>query len=330
MRSARLFAALFLVASAALPACSSSMFPGAEDGPDGAAESAACATVFDAYIAFNDRCSVSAHHAFDLADGPDPTAKPNFQAACAALAKRSGNGRTVAFWQACERTLRDATCEDTEAVRRACAGAHGGRADGASCASDDECSSGSCSAERHKAPGVESIACGVCRPVSRAGESCEKAPCEEGAVCNTRENICVTLGSRAEYTYCTNDSECAEGLHCGWVGEPSEYKPSVCLTGSRSSYAATTTGDACNAKHVCGGYFTCVDGACAPARAAAGASCDAASCGAGYACKSTGAGGRCAPAVGLGEDCSDHPCAAFLVCSSVDKKCALPVQTCKG
>lgn len=302
------------------------MFPGADDGPDGAAESAACASVFDAYASFTERCGNDTHAREALgADGwDDPSGKSTFQATCAALAKRPGNGRTVAFWQRCERALKEGSCQDAQSIGDTCKRATGSLSDGDACASDDECASGNCSASS------KSLSrCGVCKPAPGPGDPCGESvgACPSNLLCD--RGICSRPGSRKRAELCDASAVCADGLVCEYASSAGH---SQCQAGSRpETKPITVIGDPCEGSS-CGAGFTCLDGACALQRAEAGDRCGPHwLCPAGYACRWDGSSsaGYCARAAKEGESCGTFtPCAAFLVCSS-EGKCALPVQTCK-
>lgn len=334
MRSPRQLAAFALVV-ATLPACTAVSLTGDapnESGSDGTAEAAACGPVFDAYLAFADRCGGGNHgYVFSAAQritAPDPAAKATFQATCAALAKRRGDGHTVAMWKRCEEALRSATC-DRPTLWQACGAIAGGRKNGEACASNDECASRSCSAKDTE--GRDVVACGVCQPMGVEGDSCNDTsdhwpPCGEGLRCNHKEFICVALHSRGQDEPCSHESECAEGLVCDYNSYVSR---SFCKPGRSATRPTFSAGDRCSVTFGCSAGLACEDGACVVKRAEAGAPCGEARCPSGYTCASSPGSDerRCRPAAQLGESCSARPCAAFLVCSS-SLKCVLPIQTC--
>lgn len=329
--------AAFALFVATLPACTAVSLTGdapSESGSDGSAEAAACGPVFDAYIAFADRCGYHARggyifRPFPDTSEPDPAAKGNFQATCAALAKRRGDRHTVAMWKRCEETLRNSATCDGPGVWEACGAIAGGRKNGEACASNDECASRSCSAE--DTGGKKVVACGVCQPMGAAGDECGDSsgklpPCGEGLHCNHKERMCVELHSRGQDEACSHASECAEGLICDY----DRYRSSsFCKPGRTEASSTYAAGDRCSVTFGCSSGLTCQDGACVVNRAEAGGLCSGALCPSGYACaRSKGDDERrCRPVAQLGESCSTRPCAAFLTCSE-SSKCVLPVQAC--
>lgn len=323
--------AAFALVVATLPACTALSFTD-EDGPDGTAEAAACGPVFDAYIAYADRCGVYARDLVLGVSQPDPDARGYFQATCAAMAKRPGNGRTVAAWKRCEEALRKGDCADISEVWYACKEVPGTQKNGEPCASNDECASGSCSAKSDAKGGDLVVACGVCQPMGVAGDTCgDRLPqCGRNLHCNHIEGMCVELHSRGQDEPCSWPSECAEGLVCDYNPYAVGREHSFCKRGRDTDSPISAAGDRCSDSAKCSHGLTCEDGACVVNRVDAGAVCGTALCPAGYSCAATKGGDdkRCRPPAGLGESCSTRPCAAFLTCSNTSSKCELPVPRC--
>lgn len=329
MRSPLRLAAFALVV-ATLPACTALSF--GDDGPDGTAEAAACGPVFDAYVAYADRCGVFARDLVLGMSQPDPAAKGTFQATCAALAKRPGNGRTVAVWSRCEEALRKGDCKDVSAIWSACREVPGTQKNGEPCASNDVCASGSCSAESDTKGGDIIVKCGVCQPMGVAGDSCGDglAACGPNLHCNHVEGMCVELHSRQQGDPCSFPSECAEGLVCEYDPYAVGREHQFCKRGATTTSRTSAAGDRCSEREKCSYGLSCEDGACVVKRVDAGAVCGEALCPEGYACAKTKADDvrRCRPVAGLGESCDKRPCAAFLTCNKGTGTCALPVPTC--
>jgi hypothetical protein len=205
---------------------------------------------------------------------------------------------------ACLRELANVSCDRTARDARlpplSCEGAFvGTRAAGASCAFDEQCSTGRCSLE----PCEDTMCCaGTCkRPRGAAGGSCQRHDdCIDGLYCAI-DQTCTRLG--AANASCTSDVGCDIGLAC---------VSGICRGLPRM-------GEACPYGRCADIGARCASSICVPV-GLPGVSCvDDSECSQYGRCDS----GRCIDIPGLGMPC-DGRCAGVAFC--MNGVCAMPLE----
>lgn len=193
---------------------------------------------------------------------------------------------------ACGERLPTLSCEDIydrEAIPECAAlEAKGTLANGAPCATGNQCASGACVGG---VIDVDTMKCGTCGEAVGVGSSCENEPCEQGSLCvggNVGEATCVP--------------ELAEGASCeGDVGYC--RLPLVCDSSTKRCRKGQGTGSPCSASEPCAIALNCIDGSCKlPGRL--GDVCERDdSCGSSFVCD--GATKRCVDGrnIANGDDC---------------------------
>ncbi len=263
-----------------------------------AAATSGCDQYFDAYVATT-ACGGAPFPIAEL-----PRLRVRWDATCTSFLSLPGNATTAAYLATCAAATLAAPCAET--FPAVCNTIAGTLAVGASCVSDSQCQSISCSfgASAVDDGGSPSSACGQCAPTLAAGQSCAAEitalSCNENYVCEepNGQPICVP------FTY-------------GAAGDPCNQMGAECDTTSFCNLATLTcqavggVGAPCTAVSQCATGLTCIGGACAadsgaaPTMAVAGAACsDAVPCIAGTCSIAPGQStGLCPSIVADG-----HPC----------------------
>jgi hypothetical protein len=217
----------------------------------------------------------------------------------------------------------------------ACEGAVEGLvANGGSCASDDECTSGWCTADH---PGDAPVCPGQCSAFKPLGAQCAAAEeCGPNATCEGFACVASTAPGAANQP-CGSDDSCQAGLYCE---TPDGGGAGTCRARKAAGAACTglgVVGGECAIGLACAGAFgagTCtaiatLDQPCSPAAqvsaCALGLYCDAAS----SACKAQPTTGQACSATGpntcVGSWCNGGTCAAYLPtgasCNLIDGSC---------
>jgi hypothetical protein len=243
---------------------------GSTAGPSGGGSSA-CERYFDTLFA---NCMGAAPPAAELA-----RQRARFEKACANALALPGISVTPAALDACSSAVEAHGCNG--AFQGPCSFGPGALADGAHCASPDQCMSDSCTAGQTTGNGTAS-ACGTCV----AGSMCGTSVCAANTVCITNS----TGASCAPITFGSAGAAC-DGLKA-------QCNPGlVCSQVSHTCAQPGVMGDTCAAPIDCGGSLICSLGlqgmpsTCQP-RGAAGAPCQS--------------DGDCTPSFGC--DDTSHTC----------------------
>jgi hypothetical protein len=149
---------------------------------------AACDAAFDAMLARTAKCGAGTTMHLVAVE----RSRPSFKKLCRVQGSRPGTGYTVAYRAKCAETLATASCNDDDAIVKACWEPRGELARGLPCNTDDQCKDGLCELPPGAAPGTS---CGVCgTPVwKEAIDRCdktEKDKCEPGTVCDSYYHLC--------------------------------------------------------------------------------------------------------------------------------------------
>jgi hypothetical protein len=126
---------------------------------------------------------------------------------CSADATSAGSGTTQANIQSCKDSLTTATCNDVFANNLPACTFHGSLANGATCGSNSQCTSGLC---EHGGQ-----LCGACASQGSAGSPCpssDNAECQSGLVCSPSKTCVVPATAGAA---CDDSTQpCLTGLFC--------------------------------------------------------------------------------------------------------------------
>jgi hypothetical protein len=233
----------------------------------GLSASAACAKLADARCERVGTCNVDG---IQVRYGDLGTCQSAQTAACMNSLAASSTGATPTTVSACADALTAVDCTDynDNLLPVACQPAVGKLAAGSACAFSAQCQSQFCGIDKNEA-------CGVCQPQPQVNDSCASLDsCGTGLTCVAKGTVCASEDSKTGDA-CDADTPCGSGFTC--VG----------------AKAATAT-------------VAAVQGACQPAVATAGATCDSK--------KKTGPG--CDPAKGLTCDPTSMLCVAAVVAST--------------
>jgi hypothetical protein len=248
--------------------------------------------------------------------GDEKTCTERVQLTCEPYTRTPGNSWSIERLRACTAGYSGGTCEDYFAPGgpKGCQPQAGTLADGAACATGDQCKSAFCNAGTG--------GCGTCVTPARSGESCSAMkPCALGLSCASGR--CAAPGGAGTPCgatsapcktgfYCAASGSCAAVLGEGKTCDP--FAPSSGCDGIQGLFCGTTSrkceayklanpGEACgtvmSATVLCAAAGTC--GGTGANRKCAAAARD------GEACGPTGGGASCmSPAA-----CSSSKCAVF-------------------
>jgi hypothetical protein len=152
---------------------------------------------------------------------------------------------------------------------------------GAACALDGQCASGSCAGSF--VGGSTGMTCGTCQPFAEVGEACGPAECISGAFCSSNGEA---AGSCERYL---DEGEPCVGPNAGVCDDTRNV---FCdLEGTATCRRAPMAGEACDSKRPCSGPLTCIENTCALPR---------------------GDGESCA---------SDTECGMAFLCDAITKRC---------
>jgi hypothetical protein len=272
--------------------------PPVVDAAVDAAAASGCDRYFDAYT------ETIACGGVPLPSAELPRLRARWDETCASFLNLPGNATTAAYLTACAAATLAAPCAET--FPAVCNTIPGTLPVGASCVSDSQCASTSCSfgASTVDDGGTPSSACGQCAPTLSVGESCAGAnttlSCNENSICEepNGEPICVP------FTYG------AAGDACNQMGAECDAT-SFCNSSTSKCQAVGAVGASCTAASQCATGLTCISGSCAaisptaPTMAVAGAACsDAVPCIVGTCSNTQGQStGFCPSIVADGQPC---------------------------
>lgn len=284
-----------LAAGLAALGCSPASAP-SSTGNAGLTVQQACADVAYARCTQLATCSVTASQ---FRYGSDPNAcRADFEQVCMNLQTAPSTGATPASSEACAQAINngDWPCNEflfNQNIPPACAPFMGTLGNGASCADNQQCSTGYCQLPTNQA-------CGTCQPAPDAGASCAQYLCPVGLVCEGSTLTCAAYANLG--SMCNSSQPCNEGLTC--VSATSTAS-GICERGVMSGMGAACvftgagcdyySGLVCNAKS-----STCQTAQLAPPGQACGTVADQSTTCLGGTCVR----GACAANIPTGEPCN--------------------------
>lgn len=262
-------------------ACSSSGSRGpAADDPTLRAAAAACADLARSVCARTSSCeplSIATHW------GDVATCEARSELACASMLAANGTSLTATKVEACAIAVRTMDCDDL-AIRlppSACRSTGGALADGAPCATADQCASGHC-AVRHDGSSFGSAifesqwspqcdVCGSFQPVQEA-DGCHDCP--YGTTCRNQAGLNRCVGYGGAGAACGPAYPCLPSLVCSQqvcaapllaVGAPCDPAEDLCESGVVCDWSSkvcesvllVSVGQSCGYPRTCTGGATC-------------------------------------------------------------------------
>ncbi len=179
--------------------------------------SGACAQYADAYRAYTQRCAQT-FGGISTADSRWEQIEARMRLACSSSLSLPGNAVTPAGLTVCANKIKTAGCDlDSDDIPE-CDFDTGTLADGAACASGNQCKSGSC---KKTISETSSSACGVCEARIAVGGDCSTAGsnCVSDARCDVTTKKCVAIVRNGVGGSCDSakGEQCQSGLYCDFT-----------------------------------------------------------------------------------------------------------------